>query len=67
MLAEQNFTKALQPLPMPVTFLRAAWFFDNAVLDVASARGSGLIQSYLQPADKHYHHCGGTGDCVTRQ
>jgi NAD(P)H dehydrogenase (quinone) len=46
--------QALQPLPMPVTFLRAAWFFDNAALDVASARSSGLIQSYLQPLDKHY-------------
>jgi NAD(P)H dehydrogenase (quinone) len=39
---------ALGSLPMPVTFLRAAWFMENAVWDIDSAK-SGLIQSYLQP------------------
>jgi len=43
--------EALGSLPMPVTFLRAAWFMENAAWDVASAR-SGLIQSYLQPLDR---------------
>jgi uncharacterized protein YbjT (DUF2867 family) len=38
-------------LPMPVTFLRAAWFMENAAWDIASAK-SGLIQSYLQPLDR---------------
>jgi uncharacterized protein YbjT (DUF2867 family) len=38
-------------LPMPVTFLRAAWFMENAAWDVDSAK-SGLIQSYLQPLDR---------------
>jgi NAD(P)H dehydrogenase (quinone) len=42
---------ALKALPMPVTFLRAAWFMDNAAWDIASAR-QGNIQSYLQPLDR---------------
>jgi uncharacterized protein YbjT (DUF2867 family) len=46
--------QALQRLPAPVTYLRAAWFIDNAALDVASARDTGLIESFLQPLDKQY-------------
>jgi NAD(P)H dehydrogenase (quinone) len=42
---------AFGTLPMPVTFLRAAWFMENAAWDVDSAK-SGLIQSYLQPLDR---------------
>jgi uncharacterized protein YbjT (DUF2867 family) len=42
---------AFKSLPMPVTFLRAAWFMENAALDIASAR-EGNIQSYLQPLDR---------------
>lgn len=38
-------------LSMPVTFLRAAWFMENAAWDIASAK-NGLIQSYLQPLDR---------------
>jgi uncharacterized protein YbjT (DUF2867 family) len=38
-------------LPMPVTFLRAAWFMENAAWDIVSAT-NGLIQSYLQPLDR---------------
>jgi uncharacterized protein YbjT (DUF2867 family) len=38
-------------LPMPVTFLRAAWFMENAASDIASAK-TGLIRSYLQPLDR---------------
>jgi uncharacterized protein YbjT (DUF2867 family) len=41
----------LGTLPMPVTFLRAAWFMENAAWDIDSAK-SGLIQSYLQPLDR---------------
>jgi uncharacterized protein YbjT (DUF2867 family) len=44
--------EALRNLPMAVTFLRPAWFFENAAWDVASAREQGLIESYLQPLDK---------------
>lgn len=43
---------ALADLPMPVTFLRAAWFMENAAWDVAPARKDGVIPSYLQPLDK---------------
>ena len=42
---------ALGSLLMPVTFLRAAWFMENAAWDIDSAR-SGLIRSYLQPLDR---------------
>jgi uncharacterized protein YbjT (DUF2867 family) len=42
---------ALGSLPMPVAFLRAAWFMENAACDIDSAR-SGLIRSYLQPLDR---------------
>jgi NAD(P)H dehydrogenase (quinone) len=42
---------AFKSLPVPVTFLRAAWFMENAALDIASAR-QGNIQSYLQPLDR---------------
>jgi NAD(P)H dehydrogenase (quinone) len=42
---------ALKTLPMPVSFLRAAWFMENATWDIASAR-NGSIQSYLQPLDR---------------
>jgi uncharacterized protein YbjT (DUF2867 family) len=42
----------LAGLPMPVSFLRPAWFMENAALDVASARDRGVIQSFLQPLDK---------------
>ena len=42
---------ALKILPVPVVFLRAAWFMENAAWDIASAR-QGNIQSYLQPLDR---------------
>jgi uncharacterized protein YbjT (DUF2867 family) len=41
-------------LPMPVTFLRAAWFIENAAWDVEPARNAGVIPSYLQPLDKPF-------------
>jgi len=43
--------EALSDVPMPVAFLRAGWFMENAVWDVAPAR-DGVIPSYLQPLDK---------------
>jgi NAD(P)H dehydrogenase (quinone) len=46
--------QALQTLPVPVTFLRAAWFIDNAALDVEAARSTGVIESFLQPLDQQY-------------
>jgi uncharacterized protein YbjT (DUF2867 family) len=44
--------QALADLPTPVTFLRAAWFIENAAWDVAPARDAGVIRSYLQPLDR---------------
>ena len=45
---------ALRELPLPLTILRAAWFIDNAAWDVASARDTGLIHSFLLPTDKAF-------------
>lgn len=47
-LAEQAFAT----LPMPVTYLRAGWFIENALWDVAAARQDGVLRSFLQPLDK---------------
>ena len=44
--------QALGELPMPITFLRPAWFMENFRWDVATARESGIIMSFLQPLDK---------------
>jgi uncharacterized protein YbjT (DUF2867 family) len=43
---------ALESLPMPITFLRAGWFIDNAAWDVAPAQMTGVIPSFLQPLDR---------------
>jgi NAD(P)H dehydrogenase (quinone) len=42
----------LGELPMPVTFLRAAWFMENFLWDVANARDAGVLYSHLQPLDR---------------
>ena len=43
---------ALRTLPLPVAFLRAAWFVENAQWDVAAARETGEIPSFLQPTSR---------------
>jgi uncharacterized protein YbjT (DUF2867 family) len=48
----QILEQELGTLPMPVAFLRAAWFIENAAWDVAPARDSGVVPSFLQPLDK---------------
>jgi uncharacterized protein YbjT (DUF2867 family) len=48
------FEQALSTLSIPVTFLRPAWFMDNAVFDLAAAREAGRIDSFLQPLDETY-------------
>ncbi|APW40719.1 NmrA family transcriptional regulator [Rhodoferax koreense] len=48
----QIVERALAELPMPLAFLRAAWFMENTAMDIESARQSGVVQSFLQPADK---------------
>jgi uncharacterized protein YbjT (DUF2867 family) len=42
----------LGELPMPIAFLRAAWFMENSAWDVAPARDEGVIPSFLQPLDR---------------
>jgi uncharacterized protein YbjT (DUF2867 family) len=42
----------LRTLPLPVAFLRAAWFMENAAWDVAPVRETGILSSFLQPLDK---------------
>jgi NAD(P)H dehydrogenase (quinone) len=44
--------QGLGGLPLPITFLRPAWFMENAAWDVAPARESGVIPSFLQPLDR---------------
>jgi uncharacterized protein YbjT (DUF2867 family) len=41
--------QALGTLPLPVTFLRPAWFMENAAWDLPPARDQGVIPSFLQP------------------
>jgi NAD(P)H dehydrogenase (quinone) len=45
---------ALRELQIPLTILRPAWFLDNAAWDVASARDTGVIHSFLQPTNKAF-------------
>lgn len=44
--------QAFGDLPMPVAFLRPAWFLENAAWDVPTARDAGVIRSFLQPLDR---------------
>jgi uncharacterized protein YbjT (DUF2867 family) len=46
--------RSLNAIGLPVTFLRPAWFMENALWDVASARDEGVLRSFLQPADKAF-------------
>lgn len=46
--------RELSTLPLPIAFLRAAWFMENAAWDVAAAREAGVIASFLQPLDQAY-------------
>jgi uncharacterized protein YbjT (DUF2867 family) len=39
----------LEAVSVPVTFLRPAWFMENALWDIEPARQLGTISSYLQP------------------
>jgi NAD(P)H dehydrogenase (quinone) len=44
--------KAIGDLPIPIVFLRPAWFMENSSWNVAPARAQGIIPSFLQPLDK---------------
>jgi len=42
----------LGELPLPVAFLRPAWFMENFAWDIAPARDTGVLSSFLQPVDR---------------
>jgi len=42
----------LRALPSSITFLRPAWFMENTSWDIAPARETGIIPSFLQPLDR---------------
>jgi NAD(P)H dehydrogenase (quinone) len=44
--------QVLEPLAMPMTFLRPGWFMENCRWDVSGARQDGVMASFLQPLDK---------------
>jgi NAD(P)H dehydrogenase (quinone) len=44
--------EALGTLPVPIAFLRAGWFMENSVWDVAPAREQGKVFAFLQPVDR---------------
>ena len=44
--------RSFSTLPVSVTFLRAAWFMENAARDIQTAMTTGVVPSFLQPLDK---------------
>jgi NAD(P)H dehydrogenase (quinone) len=51
LLNNSGMTEAmLRTVPVPVAFLRAAWFMENAAWDIESAK-TGVVHSFLQPLD----------------
>jgi uncharacterized protein YbjT (DUF2867 family) len=44
--------RELRTLPMPVAFLRAGWFMENAAWDVGPAIADEAIASFLAPLDR---------------
>jgi uncharacterized protein YbjT (DUF2867 family) len=44
--------RKLRELTMPVAFLRAGWFMENLMWDIAVAQATGVVPSFLQPLDK---------------
>lgn len=42
----------LADIDLPITFLRPAWYIENAEWDVSSATKDGVIHSFLQPVDR---------------
>jgi NAD(P)H dehydrogenase (quinone) len=46
--------QTLSELPMPITFLRPAWFMENSSSDVVPARENGVISSFLQPLTSQF-------------
>ena len=45
---------SLERLDLPTIVLRPAWFIENALSDIALAKASGFVPSFLQPLDKAF-------------
>jgi NAD(P)H dehydrogenase (quinone) len=45
---------ALADLPIPTAILRPAWFMENSLWDIAPARDTGVLPSFLQPLERAY-------------
>jgi uncharacterized protein YbjT (DUF2867 family) len=45
---------AMRALPLPIAFVRPAWFMENSSWDIAPARQTGVVPSFLQPLDKPF-------------
>lgn len=53
LLSQHTIIEArLRALPSSITFLRPAWFMENTSWDIAPARETGIIPSFLQPLDR---------------
>jgi NAD(P)H dehydrogenase (quinone) len=46
--------EALAGLKIPTAILRPAWFMENSLWDIAPARESGTMASFLHPLDRAY-------------
>jgi uncharacterized protein YbjT (DUF2867 family) len=46
--------EALADLPIPTAILRPAWFMENSLWDIAPARETGVMPSFLQPLERAY-------------
>jgi uncharacterized protein YbjT (DUF2867 family) len=46
--------QTLGDLPLSIAFLRPAWFLENLRWDVAAAKQTGVVPSFLQPLDKKF-------------
>ena len=44
--------RELSGLPMPLAFIRAAWFMENIAWDIAPAREAGELASFLSPLER---------------
>lgn len=45
---------AALPIPIPTAIMRPAWFMENSVWDIAPARETGVMPSFLQPLERAY-------------
>jgi uncharacterized protein YbjT (DUF2867 family) len=45
---------ALAGLSIPTAILRPAWFMENSLWDIAPARDTGVMPSFLQPLERAY-------------